>query len=74
MELTKLERRLRIAGVLLVAGLIVELATLFWSHPTAFLLFVFLGGLLMLLGIAVYLLALLRGGEVKKPDQSDSLA
>jgi len=38
-------RRLKLAGLLVVLGLIVEAITLFWSHPTAFLVFLFLGGM-----------------------------
>ncbi len=68
MERSNLERRLRTSGALVLAGLVVELVTLFWSHPTAFLLFMFLGGLLMFLGIVIYLLALLSGGEATKRD------
>ena len=55
---TKIERRIRQAGILLNAGLLVELVTLRWSHPTAFLFFLLLGGALIALGIAVYLLSL----------------
>jgi len=55
---TKIEMRIRVAGILLIAGLLVELVTLRWSHPTAFLFFLLLGGALMALGIAVYLLSL----------------
>ncbi len=55
---TKIERRIRLAGILLIVGLLVELVTLRWSHPTAFLFFLLLGGALMAAGIAVYLLAL----------------
>ena len=55
---TKIERRIRLAGILLIAGLLVELVTLRWSHPTAFLFFLLLGGALMTLGIGVYLLSL----------------
>ena len=58
MQATKLERRLRLSGLLLIAGLLVELVSLYWSHPTAFLLFLLLGGLLMAAGIALYLLSL----------------
>jgi hypothetical protein len=54
----KIERRIRLAGILLIAGLLVELVTLRWSHPTAFLSFLLLGGALMALGIGVYLLSL----------------
>jgi hypothetical protein len=57
-QLTKIERRIRIAGILLIGGLVVELVTLRWSHPTAFLFFLLLGGALMALGIAVYLFSL----------------
>lgn len=55
---TVVEKRIRIAGILLIAGLIVELITLRWSHPTAFLFFLLLGGALMALGIAIYLISL----------------
>ena len=54
----KIERRIRLAGILLIAGLLVELVTLRWSHPTAFLFFLLLGGALMALGIAIYLFSL----------------
>jgi hypothetical protein len=53
-----IEKRIRLAGVLLIGGLLVELVTLRWSHPTAFLFFLLLGGLLMALGIIIYLLTL----------------
>lgn len=59
---TKLEKRIRIAGVLVVLGLIVELITLHWAHPTAFLFFLFLGGGLMGLGILFYLYSLVSRG------------
>ena len=61
--LTKLERRLRLAGYLLIGGLLVELVTLRWAHPTAFLFFLLLGGGLMAIGILIYLLTLLTGTE-----------
>ena len=65
-QLTKIERRIRLAGTLLIAGLLVELVTLRWSHPTAFLFFLLLGGALMALGIGVYLLSLVSA-ENKPP-------
>lgn len=55
-----MEKRLRIAASLVSAGLLVELLTLFWSHPTAFLVFLILGGSLIVLGVLVYLLSLLK--------------
>jgi uncharacterized membrane protein YczE len=57
-QLSKIEKRIRLAGILLIAGLLVELATLRWSHPTAFLFFLLLGGALMAFGIAIYLLSI----------------
>jgi len=60
---TKIFQRMRIAGVLLIAGLLVELATLHWSHPTAFLFFLIVGGALIALGIAIYLLSLVSHHE-----------
>jgi len=60
---TPVERRIRIAGILLIVGLLVELLTLRWSHPTAFLFFLLMGGALMALGIVIYLLSLLTAGN-----------
>ncbi len=57
-SLTRIEKRIRLAGLLVIAGLLVELVTMNWSHPTAFLFFLLLGGLLMASGIVVYLLTL----------------
>lgn len=57
-QTTKIEKRIRLSGLLLIAGLLVELITLHWSHPTSFLFFLLLGGLLMAAGIATYLFSL----------------
>jgi hypothetical protein len=51
----KLTRRLKLSGSLIGAGLAVEALTMAWSHPTAFLVFVFLGGTLVALGSLLYL-------------------
>jgi hypothetical protein len=58
-----MEKRIRLASALLIAGLLVELVTLHWSHPTAFLFFMFLGGTLMVLGIVIYLVSLVSVRE-----------
>lgn len=50
-----LARRLKLAGLLVGLGLLIEAATLFWSHPTAFLVFLLLGGLLVASGVLLYL-------------------
>jgi uncharacterized membrane protein HdeD (DUF308 family) len=54
----RLVRRLRLAGLLLGLGLLIEVATLFWPHPTAFLAFLFLGALLVAAGVLLYLLSI----------------
>lgn len=61
--MTKLEKRLRLSGILILIGLFVELITLRWSHPTAFLFFAGLGGTMMALGILLYLLTLVSAQE-----------
>lgn len=47
--------QLRISGVLLILGLLVEALPLVWSHPIAFSLLLFIGGGLVLSGIIVFL-------------------
>jgi hypothetical protein len=54
----RLTRRLRLAGLLLGLGLLIEAATLFWPHPTAFLAFLLAGGLLVAAGTLLYLLSI----------------
>jgi hypothetical protein len=68
MQPTKIEKRIRMAGILLIAGLLVELVTLRWSHPTAFLFFLLLGGAMMALGIFIYLFSLVSA-ESKPPTE-----
>jgi hypothetical protein len=53
--LTKLERWIKISGLLIIAGLVVELISLRWDHPTSFLVFIFTGGVLIGIGILAYL-------------------
>lgn len=50
----KNRRRLRLSGVLLILGLLLQMVTLFWSHPTAFVVFLLGGGTLVAAGLAVY--------------------
>jgi hypothetical protein len=53
-----INKRLRLAGMLIVIGVLVEGLSLAWNHPLSFLAFVGIGGLAMAVGVAVYLLAL----------------
>jgi hypothetical protein len=52
------QRKLKLAAFLLIAGLLVEGVTLYWVNPTSFLLFICVSGALIVLGIVVYLIAI----------------
>ena len=49
------EKRMRFAGICLAMGLLVEALCLLWATPIAFIVFVAMGGLLILIGLVVYL-------------------
>ncbi|PYX92414.1 MAG: hypothetical protein DMG67_06900 [Acidobacteria bacterium] len=53
-----ISKKLRIAGILIILGLIVEGFSLLWNHTLSFLAFPCVGGMFLVLGIVVYLLAL----------------
>jgi hypothetical protein len=50
-----MDRQIRISGVLLVIGLIIEAISLAWAHPTAFIVFFVFGGLSMAAGMLLFL-------------------
>lgn len=50
---------LRVAGALIILGLLVEIISLGWVHPLMFALFAFVGVSLIGLGILVYLVSLI---------------
>ncbi|MGH9544576.1 MAG: hypothetical protein ACRD23_05110 [Terriglobales bacterium] len=60
---TGLEKRLRLAGMLLIVGLLVEAICLLWARPLAFILLVGAGGLLCAAGIVLFLYSLVSTGE-----------
>jgi hypothetical protein len=51
-------KKLRLAGILIVLGLSVEGLSLVWNHPLSFIAFLGVGGLMIFVGIAIYLIAL----------------
>jgi predicted membrane channel-forming protein YqfA (hemolysin III family) len=53
-----LDKRRQLAGVCLALGLVVEALCLISATPIAFVIFVALGGLLMFVGIVLYLSSL----------------
>lgn len=56
------ERKIQWAGTLIGAGLLVQLGTLVWAHPLAFVIFLLVGCPLVAGGICLYLLSLLGDG------------
>ncbi len=66
-QVTGLEKRLRVSGILIILGLLIELVTLKWSHPTAFLFFLLVGGLFIFVGMVMYLLTLVSATPI--PEQ-----
>jgi hypothetical protein len=56
------ERRLRVAAVLVIAGLAIELVSLRWAHPTAFIVFAAGTGACVGLGVLIFLSVLLGTG------------
>ena len=53
-----MSRRLRISGILVMAGLMVEALCLMWSRPIAFVVLVGVGGALIGLGVVFFLYSL----------------
>jgi len=53
-----IERAIRRSAILLLLAFAVEALSLLWKSPLAFFVFMFVSGLLALLGIASYLLSL----------------
>ena len=50
----RLEVALRVGGLLVAAGLLVQLGSFFWNHPLAFIAFAVVGGGLVLVGVALF--------------------
>jgi hypothetical protein len=55
---------LRIAGTLLIVGLLIEALCLWSPKPIAFVIFVAVGGLLLFAGVTVYLFSLVSTPRV----------
>jgi hypothetical protein len=57
---SRLERRIRTAALIIALALLLELASIFWHHPLSLLILhmLALGG--VVLGVAMYLLSLVR--------------
>jgi predicted membrane channel-forming protein YqfA (hemolysin III family) len=60
-----IQRRLKLAGWLIIVALVVEVISLFWTSPIAFLVFMFAGGLLLVLGVVIYLFSLVSLTKIR---------
>jgi F0F1-type ATP synthase assembly protein I len=58
-----IERRIRWSGILVGAGLIIQMLTLLWTHPLAFVAFLLIGCPLVAAGILLYLYSLVAHGH-----------
>jgi hypothetical protein len=58
-----MEKRLRISALLILIGLLTELGSILWSHPTAFLIFLLLSGSLLAAGMLFFLYSLVARNE-----------
>jgi hypothetical protein len=59
----ELSRALRISGILLILGLAVEVVSMLWQKPLAFLLFAGVGAVLIFAGILFYLYSLVSSSS-----------
>ncbi len=53
-----IRRFLQVSSGLIILGLLVEIVSLLWFHPLSFVLFAFVGIILIGLGMVVYLFSL----------------
>jgi RsiW-degrading membrane proteinase PrsW (M82 family) len=67
-----MERRLRISGIIVIIGLLVEALCLAWSQPIAFVVLVCIGGALIGLGVLLFLYSLLSAPS--RPTDSSAAA
>jgi hypothetical protein len=53
-----IQRLLQVSSALVNVGLLVEIVSLLWFHPLSFVLFAFVAGTLVALGVLTYLVSL----------------
>jgi len=69
---TRIERRIRLAGTLVLIALLLAIVSLLWKHPLSFASLHLLALALFVGGCAVYLLALLPDEAVSEDDRSQT--
>ena len=58
MPTVTIERRIRRSGMLIVLGLLLQMLTLLWTHPLAFMCFLLIGCPLVAAGMLLFLYSL----------------
>lgn len=66
-----ISKKLRLAGILIALGLIMEAVTLVWNHPLSFMAFLAGGVLLMLIGMVLYLWTIVSGTQSATANPSE---
>jgi hypothetical protein len=61
-----IERRVRLAGVLVCLGLLIQLLTLIRIHPLAFVAFILIGCPLVAAGLILYLYSIVSYAEGRR--------
>ena len=64
-----IHRRLRVSGVLIILGLVVELLSLIRIHPLAFMGFLLVGGGLLIAGVVLYLYSLVPAAHAASSEK-----
>ncbi|HEY7405339.1 MAG TPA: hypothetical protein VIB39_17565 [Candidatus Angelobacter sp.] len=63
--------RLRLSGIFIIVGLVIQALSFLWNHPLSFIAFVTLGGLLLAIGIVLYLLTVVNMAA-NPPENADA--
>lgn len=59
----EMSRVLRLSGILLIAGLVIEAVSLLFNHPLSFIGFIVIGGSLLGIGVMLFLISLVEIGQ-----------
>ena len=68
-----LERRIRRSGLLIACGLVMQMITLIWVHPLAFMAFLLIGCPLVGAGIVLFLYAIVTPDASQQKQASTPL-
>lgn len=69
-QINPIHSKLRLVGVLIIVGLVVQTLSLLWNHPLSFIAFVSIGGLFLASGIILYLFTLVNIPTIQTEEKS----